>query len=128
MCISVCIIANARLGRGPSLSIRPVPVCDRFVQDFPLVLGSRQRLSELSRATEGLTGSEIENVFVEALYMAFDADREPTDLDIAGVLNDFVPLSKLMAEQITGLRNWAKGRARPATSLVTEKDRRRMLV
>ena len=32
--------------------------------------------------TEGLTGSEIENAFVEALYLAFDAgEREPTDLD-----------------------------------------------
>jgi SpoVK/Ycf46/Vps4 family AAA+-type ATPase len=74
---------------------------------------------QLSRATEGLTGSEIENVFIEALYMAFDGEKEPTDLDIAGVLNEFVPLSKLMAEQITGLRSWAKGRA----SSVVEKGR-----
>lgn len=74
---------------------------------------------QLARATEGLTGSEIENVFVEALYMAFDAEKEPTDLDVAQVLTEFVPLSKLMAEQITGLRNWAKGRARPATSQST---------
>ena len=72
---------------------------------------------QLSRATEGLTGSEIENAFVEALYMAFDAgEKEPTDLDIAQVLTEFVPLSKLMAEQIAGLRQWAKGRARLATS------------
>lgn len=35
---------------------------------------------------------------------------------IAGVLTEFVPLSKLMAEQITALRQWSKGRARPATS------------
>jgi hypothetical protein len=37
-------------------------------------------------------------------------------LDVAHILSEFVPLSKLMAEQITGLRNWAKGRARLATS------------
>jgi hypothetical protein len=84
---------------------------------------------QLSRATEGLTGSEIENAFVEALYLAFDAgEKEPTDLDIAGVLNEFVPLSKLMPEQITGLRQWAKGRARPATSSVVEKRTRKMMV
>ncbi len=71
---------------------------------------------QLAKATEGLTGSEIENVFVEALYLAFDREKEPTDLDIAKVLVDFVPLSKLMAEQITGLRSWAKCRARPATT------------
>ena len=71
---------------------------------------------QLSRATEGLTGSEIENVFIEALYAAFDEANEPTDLTIARVLTEFVPLSKLMAEQIAGLKNWAKGRARLATS------------
>lgn len=93
----------------------------RDPKDFDLV--------QLSRATEGLTGSEIENAFVEALYLAFDAgEKEPTDLDIAGVLNEFVPLSKLMAEQIAGLRNWAKGRARLATSLLAEKRGRKMVI
>ena len=67
---------------------------------------------QLARATEGLTGSEIENVFVDAMLHAFYEDVEPTDLTIAQILVDFVPLSKLMAEQITGLRNWAKDRAR----------------
>ncbi|MGD1086759.1 MAG: hypothetical protein ABSA47_18630 [Verrucomicrobiota bacterium] len=51
-----------------------------------------------------------------AQFLAFDQDREPGDLDVARILTDFVPLSKLMAEQITGLRNWARGRARLATS------------
>jgi SpoVK/Ycf46/Vps4 family AAA+-type ATPase len=81
---------------------------------------------QLARATEGLTGSEIEAVFVDALYRAFDDDQEPTDLTIAEVLTDFVPLSKTMADQITGLRSWAKGRARFATSPQTER-RLRML-
>jgi hypothetical protein len=76
---------------------------------------------QLAKVTEGLTGSEIENAFVEALYAAFDLGNEPTDLTIAGVLTEFVPLSKLMAEQIGGLRNWAKGRARLATSIGVEK-------
>ena len=81
---------------------------------------------QLARTTEGLTGSEIEAVFVEALYQAFDAEREPTDLTLAGVLNDFVPLSRLMAEQIAALRTWSKGRARWATSSVVEKRLRRV--
>lgn len=49
------------------------------------------------------------SVFVDALYVAFDADQEPTDLTVAEVLVDFVPLSKLMAEQMNGLRHWARG-------------------
>src|ERR1017187_3916856 len=73
---------------------------------------------QLARATEGLTGSEIEAVFVESMFQSFDADQEPTDLTIASVLTDLVPLSKLMAEQIAALRGWAKGRPRLATSLV----------
>jgi ATP-dependent 26S proteasome regulatory subunit len=71
---------------------------------------------QLARATEGFTGSEIENAFVDALYAAFDVGQEPTDLTIAKVLTEYVPLSRLMSEQINSLRNWTKGRARPATS------------
>ena len=71
---------------------------------------------QLARATDGLTGSEIENVFIDALFAGFEANQEPTDLTVAKVLTEFVPLSKLMAEQINELRNWAKGRARLATS------------
>ncbi len=81
---------------------------------------------QLAKATDGLTGSEIEAVFVEALYQAFDDDKEPTDLTIARVLTEFVPLSKTMAEQITGLRNWAKGRARFATTPAAESKLRRL--
>jgi hypothetical protein len=60
--------------------------------------------------------SPIGDIFTEALYQAFDEETEPTDLTIAQVLTDLVPLSKLMAEQIAALRNWARGRARMATS------------
>ena len=75
---------------------------------------------------DGLTGSEIEQVFVDALFAAFDQEKEPTDLTIAQVLVDFVPLSKLMAEQINGLRAWAKGRAKPATSQKSERKLRKI--
>jgi hypothetical protein len=97
----------------------------RDPKDFDIV--------QLAKATEGLTGSEIENVFIEALYLAFDSaadgEKEPTDLDIARVLTEFVPLSKLMAEQIGALKNWAKGRARLATSLAfSERKLRKMVV
>ncbi len=71
---------------------------------------------QLARATEGFTGSEIENAFVDSLYVAFAESQEPTDLDIARVLTDYVPLSRLMAEQIGSLRHWVKGRARHATA------------
>jgi AAA+ superfamily predicted ATPase len=85
-------------------------------------------LVQLGRMTHGLTGSEIECAFVEALYQAFDEGKEPTDLTIAQVLNDLVPLSKLMAEQIIGIRNWSKGRARMASTIVPQEQLRKLAV
>jgi hypothetical protein len=83
-------------------------------------------LAQLAKVTEGFTGSEIEQVFVEALYRAFDREEEPTDLTIGEVLTEFVPLSKLMAEQLGALRTWAKGRARPATTPQPEPKHRKI--
>ena len=84
-------------------------------------------VTQLARITDGFTGSEIEAAFTEALFLAFAQEREPSDLDIAKVLTEFVPLSKQMADQINGLRQWAKGRARPATSFAASERRLRKL-
>ena len=73
---------------------------------------------------EGLTGAEIESVFNEAMFVAFERGKEPTDLDVAGVLSGFAPLSKLMAEQIAALKSWAVNRARPATSTPDAEERK----
>jgi SpoVK/Ycf46/Vps4 family AAA+-type ATPase len=81
----------------------------------------------LAQATEGLTGSEIEQGFIDALYDAFSRREEPTDLSITMQLTDLVPLSKLMAEQISALRQWAKGRARPATKPTTDSRSRKII-
>jgi ATP-dependent 26S proteasome regulatory subunit len=83
-------------------------------------------LRQLAKATDGFTGSEIEQVFVEALYRAFDLGEEPIDLTIGLALTEFVPLSKLMVEQLSGLRSWSKGRARPATTPAPEQKGRRI--
>ena len=61
------------------------------------------------------------------MFSAFERSDEPTEMDVAGSMSSFVPLSKLMAEQIAGLKQWSVGRARrstsstPATSLKTRK-------
>ena len=84
-------------------------------------------VQQLARATEGFTGSEIEQLVIDALYDAFSRREEPTDLSVMLVLNQTVPLSKLMGEQVAGLRSWAKGRARPATKQAVEATGRRIL-
>lgn len=53
-------------------------------------------VAQLARITDSFTGSVIERAFTEAMFLASGRDREPTNLDIAGVLNEFVPLSKQM--------------------------------
>lgn len=83
-------------------------------------------LIQLARMTEGLTGSEIEAVFVEALFDGFDQKKEPEDLTIANVLTGFVPLSKTMSEPIEGLRKWAKERAKYATTQTMETKLRKL--
>jgi hypothetical protein len=65
---------------------------------------------------------------MQALFHSFYEEKKPTNLTIALILDDFVPLSKLMPEQITGLRNWAKGRSRSATSPTSERKLRKLAV
>ena len=83
-------------------------------------------LGGLAQATEGWTGSEIEQAFIDALYDGFSRTEEPTDLSIAMQISQLVPLSKLMAEQINALRQWARGRARPATKPAAEPRTRKI--
>ena len=84
-------------------------------------------VTQLAKVTEGLTGAEIEQAFIDALYAAFSQGKEPSDLTISMVLNDLVPLSKLMGDQISALRKWAKGRARPATTQEQERTGRKVI-
>ena len=84
-------------------------------------------VATLAKATEGLTGSEIEQLFIDALHEAFSRRDEPSDLSIAVVLSELVPLSKLMSEQIEALRKWAKGRARLATKPGAQSTQRKIV-
>ncbi len=71
-------------------------------------------LAQLSVASEGFSGSEIEQAIVAALYNAA-AQGKPLDTTI--LLQELVgtsPLSVVMAEQITHLRMWAADRTIPA--------------
>lgn len=86
-------------------------------------------LAALVEASAGATGAEIEAVFNEALFVAFDHGCEPDTLDIVEQLGKdiFVPLSKMMAEDVKALQAWAKGRARLAsTPTATTKTQRKL--
>ncbi len=72
-------------------------------------------LSRLAKLSDGFSGAEIEEAIVSGLFDAFAAG---VDLDaeiLATALGASVPLSKTMSEELTRLRGWAHGRARPAS-------------
>jgi hypothetical protein len=109
-------LACASLGaeeKSIGVGAKPIPGAEVVLD------GSRQMLDALWTYWEGPR-------FASSLPIKWKIVDDP--VDIARVLTEFVPLSKLMAEQIMGLRNWAKGRARLATSSVIERRTRRMVV
>lgn len=73
-------------------------------------------LSQLSEATEGFVGAEIEQAVVDALYEAFFEKRPLRKEDIFMAVKNTVPLSVTQAEHINSLRQWASVRAVAATS------------
>lgn len=73
-------------------------------------------LNELSKATEGFGGSEIEQAVVSALFEAFSENRKLQVEDLFKVIKNAVPLSTTQAEQILGIREWANERAVSATA------------
>lgn len=73
-------------------------------------------LRALAIGADGFTGAEIEQAFIEGLYEAFSRGKEPDTVGLGALLARQIPLSRLMGEQIAALRQWAQGRARPATS------------
>jgi len=83
-------------------------------------------LHALVEMSVGYTGAEIEQAFIDALYAAFAEGQEPTTGLICQVTGESVPLSKLMGEQISGLRKWAVGRCRMATSPAKEAKGRKI--
>jgi SpoVK/Ycf46/Vps4 family AAA+-type ATPase len=83
-------------------------------------------LRALVEMSAGYTGAEIEQACIDALYAAFADGQEPSTRLICSVTADSVPLSKLMAEQINGLRKWAVGRCRPATAPEAEAKGRKI--
>ena len=72
-------------------------------------------LDRLSKESIGYSGAEIEEAINEALYTAYNQDREVKLDDIIKSLKNTYPLSKVMAESINNLRRWAKIRARLAS-------------
>ena len=111
-----------RKGRLDEIFFVDLPNLAERREIFTIHLTRRKRdpskfpVDELARLSSGYSGAEIEQVVVEALSEAFTSGRELNPADLAGALHNLVPLSKTMREEIEHLREWAKSRARVAST------------
>jgi len=77
---------------------------------------SKYKITDLVAATKGFTGAEIEQLFIESMYVAFGRDgKEPKTADLLGAIMTTVPLSQMMADQVKAIQDWASNRARPSS-------------
>jgi len=71
-------------------------------------------LKALADASDGYTGSEIEQAIISSLHEAYTNKKELVTELILAALAISPPLSVTMAESVQSLRQWAKGRCVPA--------------
>lgn len=67
-------------------------------------------LSALADASDGFTGSEIEQAVVSALYRAYGGGSPMTTISVEETIKQTQPISVVMAEKVQALRDWAKDR------------------
>ncbi|MGC8863365.1 MAG: AAA family ATPase, partial [Armatimonadota bacterium] len=109
-----------RKGRFDEIFFVDLPGLDERKEIFQIHLAKRGRdpakfdIDSFASASEGFSGAEIEQAIVSALYVAFAAGTDLTDRFVLTSLEESVPISVTMAEDIAGLRAWAEKRARPA--------------
>ena len=110
-----------RKGRLDEIFFVDLPSTSDRQEIFGIHLARRGRdarlfaLDELAAAAEGFSGAEIEEAVNSALYDAFEAGCALGNEHILAVVQQSVPLSRTMGEQLSRLRDWAAGRARPAS-------------
>ena len=109
-----------RKGRFDEIFFVDLPGAGARGEIFRLHLDKRKvdwsefSLDALAEASTGFSGAEIEQAIVSALYAAH-AERLPVDeARLLAEIRGTRPLSVLMAEQVEGLREWARTRTVPA--------------
>jgi hypothetical protein len=110
-----------RRGRFDDLFFVDLPTENERAEILAIHLRRRGRdplqfkLADLAAQSARLSGAELEQVVTAALYGAFAESREVSEADLENAIHDTVPLYDTYEERIKELRDWAKGRARPAS-------------
>lgn len=76
----------------------------------------RFNLDALVKASDGFTGSEIEEAIIAGMFDAFEHDAEVTTTHIVSACKATKPMAVTMADDIQRLEDWGTKRARPASS------------
>ena len=105
-----------RKGRFDEIFFVDLPDLRVRASIFAIHLTSRSQtladfdIEQLATATEGFSGAEIEQAVVSALYAAHATRESLATKHILEEVNATKPLSVVMDERITALRDWAEGR------------------
>jgi hypothetical protein len=109
-----------RKGRFDEIFFVDLPNAPARVEIFRLHLQKRGidaapfDLAALAAAADGFSGAEIEQAVVSALYAAHAGNQPLRQQTLLDELAQTRPLSVLMAEQVSALRQWALSRTVPA--------------
>ncbi|MFX1538549.1 MAG: AAA family ATPase [Promethearchaeota archaeon] len=112
-----------RKGRFDEIFFVDLPSKTEREEIFFIHLSKRKRnpskfdLKTLMSLTKGYSGAEIEQSIIAAMFEAFSEDREVETTDVINSIEDIVPLSRLMKEEISELRTWSQARARLASRM-----------
>ena len=111
-----------RKGRFDDIFFVDLPDVHERLQILEIHLRIRERdpqsfdLTQVAEETDRFSGAELEQVVVSGLFQAFSEDRELAFEDLVEAARDTVPLSVTMDDHIKQLREWARPRARRAST------------
>jgi SpoVK/Ycf46/Vps4 family AAA+-type ATPase len=121
-CNSIDNLPPEMLRKGRFDEIFFVDLPDERVRNSILALHLARRgrkaaeydLDRLAAASDGFSGSELEQAIVAALYAAYAEQKDLDTEHVAEAIASTRPLSVTSAEKIERLRSWAAGRTVPA--------------
>ena len=114
--------ALIRKGRFDQLFWVDLPTAEERKEIFNVVIKKYNRdpkdfsLKTLVTGSDNFTGAEIEEVFKDALYKAFDAGEEINDSHVMEVLAEFIPFAVSHEEDLKVMRRQAQGKLVMVTS------------
>ena len=106
-----------RKGRFDEIFFVTLPKQEERNQIYQIHLRDRGKdptvfdLSALAKNSEGLSGAEIEQAVVSAMFESFSKSKELDNTELVIASSSIVPLSTTMREEISKLERWASDRA-----------------